>query len=187
MPRRVSAPDDLSQMIESRILDVVDPQNRIERTALALVRELHVLDVVGRRAGLFGHGKHRFLGDVDEICAGIDEALDQPRAGDAIDLRALSRDPFPRSHPDVAAGRQSVLGPAGKSAIEIDGLDAGRSERGGNALADIVALPTIHDHRPSQSQVGPAGNLVRRLMERGNDQPVARARNGAPNIDDDRR
>src|SRR6266516_6198684 len=104
------------------------------------MRELHALDVVGRRAALFGRGKHRFLGDVDEICAGIDEAPDQPRAGYAIDLRALSRDPFSRSRPDVAAGRQSVLDPDGKAALEIEGLDDRRTERGGNALADVVAV-----------------------------------------------
>src|SRR5437868_3702198 len=95
-------------MIERRLLDVVDAQDGIERAAFTLVREFHPIDVVRNPSGPLGNGNNLILRDVDEFCSGVDEAPDQPWAGNAVDLWALSRHPLARTGADVAARRQSL-------------------------------------------------------------------------------
>src|SRR6266478_2549802 len=99
-------------MIKRRIPDVVDAQDGIERTTLALMREFHTIDVVRNPTRLLSNGEYLILRHVDEFCIGIDEASDQPRTGDAVDLRVFSRHPLTRGGPDVAARRHSLFGPA---------------------------------------------------------------------------
>ena len=50
-------------------------------------------NVVGHRASFFGLCQHLVGGHVEERCTGINEAADQPRAGDAVDLGPLTRNP----------------------------------------------------------------------------------------------
>ena len=70
MPRCIGAPDDCRQMMKRRIPDVADAQNvdtqdGVERAALALMREFHRIDVVGRPARLLGDGENLILREVD--------------------------------------------------------------------------------------------------------------------------
>ena len=69
------------------------------------MREFHPVDVVGNSTHLFGNGKNLVFRGIDEFSVGIDEALDQPGAGNAVDLRVFPRHPLAWSGPDVAARR----------------------------------------------------------------------------------
>src|SRR5216683_3413185 len=111
-------------MIKRRILDLVDAQDGIERAAFALMREFHAIDVIRNPARLSGNSEDLILRDVDELCIGIDEAADQPGAGNSIDLWVFARHPFARSSADVAACRQSLFGPAGNAAFQEVRLDS---------------------------------------------------------------
>src|SRR5437660_12398796 len=105
-------------MIERRVINVVDAQDGIERAALTLVREFHPIDVVGRSTRLERNGNNLVLRNVDEFCTGIDEATDQPRAGNSVDLRAFPRHPLAGTGADVAARRQSLLDPIAEAAFQ---------------------------------------------------------------------
>src|SRR5882672_240918 len=105
-------------MIERRILDLVDAQDGVERTTLALMRKFHLIDVVRNPTRLLGNGKNLILGDVDEFCIGIDETSDQPGTGDTVHLRVFACHPFARSSTDAAACRQSPLSPIGNAAFQ---------------------------------------------------------------------
>src|SRR5262245_63920082 len=99
-------------MVERGILDAVDAQDGVERAALAFMRKLDAFDIVGRPAGLSGDVENILGRDVDELGLRIDEAPDQPRAGDAVDLRALARHPLAGRCADCSARRQALGYPA---------------------------------------------------------------------------
>src|SRR5262245_30138411 len=105
-------------MVERRIPDIVDPQERIERATLAFVAELDAMDVIRRAAGLIGNGDHLGRRRVDEFCLGIDETRDQPWTRDAIDLRPLARDPLAGCRSDVAAGGKPGVTPGRDAACK---------------------------------------------------------------------
>src|SRR4051794_28664067 len=111
-------------MIKSRILDAVDAQDGVERTALAFVGELDPVDVVGRSARLFGDVKHVFGRDVDELRLRIDETSDQPWTGDAVDLRPFARHPFARRSPDRPVCRKTILDPIADAACQVTRINA---------------------------------------------------------------
>src|SRR5581483_8644007 len=111
MPRGVGAPDDGGEMIERRVSDLVNAQDRVERAALAFVREFDAVDVVRRGARLFGYGENLILGHIDELRVRIDEAADQPWAGNAVDLWTLPRHPLAGTGPEIAARRQALRNP----------------------------------------------------------------------------
>src|SRR5258705_9554282 len=115
-------------MIERRILNAVDAQDRVERATLALVGEFDALDVVRRSARLLGDREHLLGRDVDEFRPRIDEAPDHPGTGDAVDLRALAGDPFAGRRPYGSARREALLHPAGNAAFEIDRVHARRAQ-----------------------------------------------------------
>src|SRR5258708_30484419 len=96
-------------MVERRVLDVVDPQNGVERAALAFMREFHAIDVVWYPARLLSDGEDLILRDVDELGIGIDEAPDQPGTCDTVDLRMVARHPLPCGSPDVSASPQPLF------------------------------------------------------------------------------
>src|SRR5260370_22448378 len=110
-------------MIERRILDLVDAQDSVERTTLAVMREFHPIDVVRNPTRLFCNSKNLILGDVDEFCIGINEASDQPGTGDTVDLRVFACHPFARSSADVAACRQSLPSPIVNATFQEARLD----------------------------------------------------------------
>ncbi|GCC47213.1 hypothetical protein chiPu_0031396, partial [Chiloscyllium punctatum] len=123
VPRRVGAPDNRRQMVERRILDLVDAQNGIERAAFALVREFHAIDIVGNPARPLGDRDDLILRDVDELRIRIDEAPDQPGASNTVDLRVFTCHPLARGGADVAARREPLLSPIRNTAFEEIRLD----------------------------------------------------------------
>src|SRR3990167_2800090 len=54
----------------------------------------HTRNIIWRGAPFLRHLYHILGRHVQELGLRIDEARDQPRTGDAVDLRALARDPF---------------------------------------------------------------------------------------------
>src|SRR5882757_724404 len=68
--------------------------------------------------GFFGGGQHLVGRHVEELRLLLDEALDQPRAGDAVDLGAFARDPFHDFSPSLCgsvgspSARQAPMPPA---------------------------------------------------------------------------
>src|ERR1700737_974255 len=132
-------------MIERRILDLVNTQDGIERAAVALMREFHAIDVVGDSTRLLGNGKNLILRDVDKLRIGIDEAPDQPGAGNSVDLRMFSRHPFAGSCADVAGGGEPLLGPVGYAPFQEVRLYAHEAQCGGYALADLTSVNAVGD------------------------------------------
>src|SRR5215212_469273 len=93
-PLGIRAADDPGELVECRIVQPVLRQERVEAAPLAHVRELDPRHVVGNGAGLFGHLEHALGRHEKKFRCLIDEAGDQPRAGKAVDDRALARNPF---------------------------------------------------------------------------------------------
>lgn len=81
-------------MIEHRVLDLVNPYDRIERALVTDVTELGNFDVVWNRLPLLRDGGNIVGRHVNEFRERVYEASDQPWAGDTIDLGVLTRDPF---------------------------------------------------------------------------------------------
>ena len=126
MSRCVGAAHDGGELFERRILDAVNSQKRVERASIALMGEFDALDIEGRGARFRRDRKNLARRHIDELCAWIDESLNEPRAGDAIDLRPLARHPFVCAGAEFAAGGQAALLPAGDAAFEVGSGDAGR-------------------------------------------------------------
>jgi len=65
----------------------------IETAALAAMGEGRAFDIKGGGVELRRHGGHLGRGHMQEPGFGVDEAADQPGAGDAVDPGAMPRDP----------------------------------------------------------------------------------------------
>src|SRR4051794_34636812 len=97
-------------MIKRRVLDLEMMNNGVERAAISHMPELHARDVIGRRIPFLGCREHLVSGNVDELRTWVNEAADQPRASDPVDLRMFARDP-----PSIdgagflARGKETVL------------------------------------------------------------------------------
>src|SRR6266851_56381 len=122
MPRGISPSDDRCQMIERQVLDVVDPQYGVEGAAFALVGELDAIDVIGCGARLLGDRENLVCRDVNEFGRWIDEAPDQPRTGDAVDLGMLSGHPLGR-RAKISTGWQTALDPSSDATFKKDGRE----------------------------------------------------------------
>ena len=126
MARGICASHDFREMVEGRIFDAVDAHDGIEGTALAFVGEFDALDVVGRSARRFGDIENVLGGDVDEFRLRIDEAPDQPWTGDAVDFRALARDPLAGRRAYGSVRWETLCNPASDAILQIDCVDARR-------------------------------------------------------------
>jgi len=92
--RRIRAAHDHGQEIERRIGDAVDLEKGVEAAQFAVMRKgLGAGDVISDRAGLPRRLEHKLGRGEQEPGLGVDKAPDQPRAGDAVNLRALAGDP----------------------------------------------------------------------------------------------
>jgi hypothetical protein len=76
------------------VFQVVFGDEGVEAASVAVVAVLHAGDVIGRGPGLHRHLEHLAAGHVEKLRARVDEAGDQPGAGDAVDLGAFAGDPF---------------------------------------------------------------------------------------------
>ena len=90
--RRIGAANDFRDLVQRRVGESVFLQNRVKRTQRPIVAQLHAFHVEGNR--VFALGKRRYIRRSDEVELGlrIDEAVNQPRTGDAVDLGVGSRD-----------------------------------------------------------------------------------------------
>ena len=159
--------------MQRRIFDPIDAHDGVERATIADVPELGALDVIGRAADFGGHLGDLPIGDVDEFRVGIDEAVDQPGTGDAIDLGMLARHPLVFCCPSFAAGRQVAFLPTRDAAFQIGGLKAAALQGAGDALADFVAVNAVCNHAPAGRQSAPpVGDLLGKTPCAAGDQPV---------------
>jgi hypothetical protein len=145
---KVEVVHDLGDLLQRLIVAPHARQQNFEGAEIAFVGELGVEHVEAELPGL---GFVPFGLDVLELRFGIDEAADQPRASDAVDVDPLSGDPGPTSHvrqrrhfgPALGARRarraQLVLGGL-KQALE--GSAARRTEviDGDDLLEQMMAL-----------------------------------------------
>src|SRR5262245_16573203 len=105
-------------MVERRILDFKDSDDRIERAAIADVAKFNVLDVIGGRTLRLGHRGDVGQGHVEKFSKRVDETTDQPWARDTVDLRMLARDPFVFDCTKVLARRQTGGAPFRNTTFE---------------------------------------------------------------------
>src|SRR5437867_1429487 len=97
---QVGLVDDLGEPGQAAVAQVGTLHERLERAVLTLVTELHAGRVEGNRV-LRELGRER----EDELRLGVDEALDQPRRRDAVDVGARTRDPPAAAQPGEIEGR----------------------------------------------------------------------------------
>src|SRR6184192_560143 len=124
-------------MIKGQIVDVIKIHDRIERAAVTDVAELNVFDVIGCSANLCSDFGHIVRRDVDEFGVRIDEAADEPRTGNAIDLGMLARHPLVLGLIVLAPRWQSHFPPTTDAALEIYGFHPGSTQRCGHSLTDL--------------------------------------------------
>ena len=152
--------------------------HHVEGAAFAAMAPEHVLDVEGRGVESLADRQHLGRRDEQEYGVRIDEAADQPRAGDAVDLRPRAGDPD-RAALRVAR-RQFRAGPA--AVCLLPGFEAafqsfGRDIEHGAARPPCPALsfsPRMADRRwpgrPVNSPL-PLGGLLVAAPDRAGNQP----------------
>src|SRR5258707_13872168 len=91
----IGAVDDPPKQHQRGILcQLVLFQDGFERAFLAVMAKLNVFDVVGNGVEAFRLSHHLLCRHKHELGVLVDELLDQPGAGDAVDLDLFSGDPF---------------------------------------------------------------------------------------------
>src|SRR5262249_44008612 len=104
-------------------------------------------DVVRRRAGRVGDVKYLF-GRGEQKCGfGVDEAADEPRAGDAVDLGPLAGNPAVLAGRGLSAARQTQFGPTGYPAFEIPRVDVVGAKRRHDTLAYLIPVDAVDHYR----------------------------------------
>ena len=153
--RRVRGADDSGELIERRVAELVPPDEGIEAALRADVRIVDIRDVVGGGAMGRGEGAHFGTRHVEELRRRIDEAPDEPRAGNPVDLRPLACDPAGRCRERL---RGVALGaPLLETAGDIARVKATRAQSGACALAYLVTAHAIDDDRaPRLDRGGPS-------------------------------
>src|SRR5215218_6219056 len=139
VPRGIGAPHDQRQPVEARCGQLEMADDGVEGTELALMGEgFRAWQIVGGGAEFGRLGEDLAGGDVDELGIGLDEAPDQPGAGDAIDLRALAGNPL-RHHtsPRFCSGVSGTVGPpmACQAAMPPTSARVSRPRRRSSAVA----------------------------------------------------
>src|SRR5689334_15018973 len=109
------------------------------------MRQLDAFDIERDRAGLLAGLEHLVGIDIEDARLRIDQAADQPGAGDAVDLRPPPRDPeaWPPGREALQRGfidqRQPSLAPAAIAALEHARVAAFLAQMRGGDLAHLVA------------------------------------------------
>src|SRR5262245_13941132 len=115
----VGTPNNKCKMLKRRIGNVVDAEEGIEGASFAFMGELNVGNVVGDGVLGLGFGEYLVGGHIAELGIGIDEAADEPRTRDPINLGPLASNPFVDVHRKLSAGGKSLCHPGGKAAVKI--------------------------------------------------------------------
>ena len=151
--------------------------HHIEGAEFAAMAPEHVFDVEGCGIEALADRDHLRRRHEQEHRVGIDEPSDQPRAGDAVDLR-------PRAgHPDRASlcvargqlfgGHQRQLGglPAFKAALQGFRRYVGVPQPGRGAFRQLLAAQTDDDGRLPGELIAPVGGVLVAASDRAGDQP----------------
>jgi hypothetical protein len=86
--------DDPGHAQQARFLEVIFQDDRLERAAPVFMPQLNAWSIKRDGTGFFYNAVDLDLGDKQEFGVAIDEAGDQPRAGDAINMNVRTGDPF---------------------------------------------------------------------------------------------
>src|SRR5260370_42410203 len=92
--RDIRSVHDQSEPLERRVLQSELEQDRLKAAAAVDVAQLDSAHVIGMRALSFGDGHHLRRGHVQELGVWIDEAFDQPGAGDSVDAGVFAGHPL---------------------------------------------------------------------------------------------
>src|SRR5260370_6707010 len=92
--RDIGSVHDQSEPLERRVLQSVLEQDRLKAAAAVDVAQLYSAYVIGMRPFSIGDGQHLRRGHVQELSIWIDEALDQPGAGDSVDAGVFAGHPL---------------------------------------------------------------------------------------------
>ena len=123
----------------------------------------HAVDVEGRGLEALGDGQDFRRRHEQEHGLRIDEAPDEPRAGDAVDLRPRPRHPHRAAA--LVAGRQ-LVGAHEQLAASLPGLEAALqrlcvqpivAHQGGDALAELEPFLTGDDDALARVVADPCG------------------------------
>ena len=114
---QVGGVHDLGERGEPPVAEPGAPQQRLERAVLARVAELGADDVERDRLR-----RQRVGWREQELGIRVDEALDEPRRGDTVDVRARARDPAPPAQRLERRGGRAGRGRAGRAQAKLDGL-----------------------------------------------------------------
>jgi hypothetical protein len=188
-PRRVGAAHDDREVRERRIAQAVVLEKGIEAAELAVVREVHVGNVV-RQCVPFSRRLEHFLGrHVVELGFPVDEARDEPGTGDPVDLRALARHPARRAVPRLRIERAFRRLPSLEAAFQIARRDTGFAQGRCDALADLMSVNAVNHYRIGAWQgLGPCVRLPRLATKRaGNHRIGFHKGRPAADVDDDGR
>ena len=152
------------------------------------------LDVERRRAEAFGNGQDLGLRDEHEDCLRVQEAPDQPRARDPVDLRSRSRDP---ECPALRITRWHALGvdqqgacrcPRFEAALERLRTRAGMTKQCRHALAQLLATMADDCDGAARESVDPGRGVLPIPAHRaGKDTGVGPEVLVGPHIDQDGR
>ena len=149
------------------------------------------LDVEGRGLEPLGHAGHVGWRHEQEQGIGIDEAADQPGAGDPVHLGPRPRDPdgaalrVARRQDGCRHHRQAGRRPARHAAFQGLGGNALMAQQGGDALAELLALLAGYDRRPALQLRRPSGEVGPRPADRGGDETRIQVEGLVrPNVDD---
>src|SRR6516165_1176474 len=110
-------------------------------------------DSVRNRAGLAGGRKYLERRHIKELSGGIDEAADEPRTGNAIDLWPLARDPFVGRHANFLVRRQFLRPPSCDAAGQISGVHTGLVQFSRRRLTALGTVSAIEYDRPVFRQI----------------------------------
>src|SRR5919204_467360 len=146
-PRSVRAAHDDGELLERGIAEPVMLEERVEAAKLAVVREVHVGDVVGHRVALFRGVEHLLRWHVQELRLRIDEARNEPGTGDAVDLGSLARHPSGAGVERLVIERPLRFLPRLEAALEVARGDAGIVEGRRRSLAHLAPVYAIDDYR----------------------------------------
>src|SRR4051812_37755480 len=91
---RIGAANDQGEFPQGRICETVFLEERIKAAKFGVVRQLNAWNVIGNCIGFFRNPDDILFWDIEKFGILVDEALNQPRASDSIDLRAFTSNPF---------------------------------------------------------------------------------------------
>jgi hypothetical protein len=161
--RGIRAADDARHLGKCPVLQSEILQHGIERAVFPAMREGDVRDIEGDRIAGACLGQDVVRRHIMEAGERIDEATDEPGAGDAIDLRACSRNPGCRTRAVMDRGLPKMgipcCSPALNSVDEMARLEAGQPQFGRCVLAYVVAVYASDDDAFVRRHIGvPSGD-----------------------------